>query len=186
MAVRTVKQPQNRRRYLWPLLAVVIASVLVAGLYLIFHKTSGSATSSTSVSKVNLSRATPAYNSTNNDRKGSSTPSTTLDNGSSSKPAVSQTTFTAKIVSANVANGSLHVGTLVSGTTTGDCSLTATKIGQPELQLGSSTVKQDMNAFDCGVFNIPTSKFPTSGSWQILLTVTSNGASSTDSVTVSI
>jgi len=177
------KQTSRRWPYWWPLLVVVV--LLAIGGWFLWHKPAHKATATSQTSaKVDLSPATKADNSANNARKGSTNAGSTLDSGSSaaSQPA----SFTAQIVSANVNNGNLHVGTQVSGTTTGSCSLTASKEGQTSLQLGSSSVHQDVNTYDCGVFNIATSKFPTGGSWAITLTVTSNGASNSNSVTVNI
>ncbi len=182
MPSKVSKRSRLRSRpLLMGLLVCVIATLVGFGLYRHYHhpNTPGSNT-------ITSTAAPAADNSTSNARKGSSSPSATLDNGASSKPATTTASFSAQIVSANVSGGNLHVGTLVSGTTSGDCSLTATKPGQPTLQLGSSSVQQNVNNYDCGVFNIPTSRFPAGGSWQLLLTVTHNGASSTGSATVSI
>lgn len=186
MAVSKGKQLRSRWRGWWPLLLVAVLALGV-GSYFYFHNhAKNSSTASGSGTGVNLSPAPSADNNANNTRKGSSSPSGTLDNGGTSKPPTSPQSFSAQIVSANVNNGNLHIGTNVSGTTTGNCVLTATKSSQPTLQLGSSQVRQDVNAYDCGVFNIPTSKFPVGGNWQLLLTVTNNGAASTGSATVTI
>ena len=136
-------------------------------------------------SSVTYSPPASSDNDENNARKGSSSPSSTLDSGST---APTQTpSFTVQIISSTVADKNVHVGTMVAGVTEGTCSLTATHPGQSTLQLGTSTVKLDVNSYDCGVFNMPTSTFPSSGQWDLTLTVTkSDGSSSSASAIVNI
>lgn len=168
---------------------VVVLLVLIAG-YAWNRYRNDSKKNITSTSTIDEKPAPAADNKPNNNRKTSSTPSPTLNTTPVPTPSSSATSgsasYTVQIVSANVNNGNLHVGTLVSGTTGGSCILTATQSGQNTLQLGTSSVKQDVNNYDCGVFNIPTSSFPSSGSWKLTLTVTDNGASASGDTTVNI
>jgi hypothetical protein len=153
--------------------AIIVVGVL-ASLYVYYHH---SPTKTTSNQSLATSENT---NSASNSNKTSSSPSSTLDSGSSSSssPTTTQPTFTVQIVSATINSGNLHIGTLVSGTSSGTCSLSASQSGQSTLQLATSNVEQNVNSYDCGVFNIPSSTFPTSGNWQLKLTVDSNNVTS--------
>jgi hypothetical protein len=189
MVKRTKKKGTSHRRFLWPVLVlvliIVLASVFAYHQYRASKKTSTQSGGSSQPGTISHSAAPAADNNANNARKGSSTPSSTLDNGGSS---TSQATSTigVQIVSDNITNGNLHIGTLVNGATSGTCSLSASQSGQSTLQLGTSSVRLDVNDYDCGVFNIPTSKFPTHGNWQLLLNVTSDGSSASGQATVTI
>ena len=104
----------------------------------------------------------------------------------SSTSNTTKPTFSVQIVSSVVSNNNLHIGTLVSGTTVGACTLTASQQNQPTITLGTSNVRLDVNNYDCGVFNINTSKFSNSGIWKITLSVNYNGQTATNSVNVTI
>jgi uncharacterized protein YxeA len=176
-----------RNPLLSALLSILVLASIGYGAYYwhtknVDNKNSGVAP----VNTVNYSKAPSADNNANNQRKGSSTPATTLDNGGSINSSSSSATFTVQIVSSNVNNGNVHIGNIVSGVTTGNCILTASQQGQNTLQLGSSSVHQDINNYDCGVFNIPTSSFTSSGNWQIKLTVTSGSSSASGTSVVTI
>jgi hypothetical protein len=115
---------------------------------------------------INYSPATSADNSAIEQSK-DQPPAT-----ASPAAGAAQSTLDVRITGANVAAGNVHVGTLVSGTASGSCTLTAAKAGQQALQLGSSSVKSNVNEYDCGVFNVPTASFPASGTWTLSLQVT--------------
>ena len=100
-------------------------------------------------------------------------------------PAAASAPFSAKVVSANVNNGNLHVGTLVAGVTSGTCTLTASQAGK-QVVLGTSEVRQDVNNYSCGVFNVSTVKFPSSGTWQLTITVASSEKQAADTATITI
>jgi hypothetical protein len=183
MAYKQNNRSSKRRRVLLPIiLAVVMLAGVGVGLY--YHNMKP-----TSITNTNVKAKTQAaYNAPNEARKNSSTPATTLDNGSTAPKTSSPAAFTVQIVSSNIDDNdtNLHVGTMVNNTTGGSCTLTASQTGQTTLQLGTSSVQQDVNSYDCGVFNIPTSKFPVSGSWQIKLSVTNNGSEASDTASVII
>lgn len=185
---RPRKTPASRSRT--PLVVALILLVLLAGAVLLVyrhHQNSTNAARAAAASNSAAKNAAPAAdNSSNENRKASSSPSSTLDTGGSSTSSSSPASFSVQIVNANVNNGNLHIGTLVNGITSGTCTLTASQSGQSTLQLGSSSVSQDVNNYDCGVFNIATSTFPTGGNWKIILTVSSNGASNSSNTTVDI
>lgn len=183
------KRSKSRHRKLWPFIVFALVIVLIAITTLQLHnakhvQSANSSSSQPKSSNVNLSPPAAADNNANNARKGSSNPSGTLNSGSAALAATP--TFTVQIVSANVSNGNLHIGTLVNGATTGTCVLSASQAGQSTLQLGTSSVKLDVNNYDCGVFNIPTTTFPNTGAWELQLTVTSNGSSNSGNSTVTI
>jgi cytoskeletal protein RodZ len=171
-------------------LLLVMASLALGSYFYLHNHDKQSTVKVANTSKVDTSPAPAADNNANNNRKSSTSPNSTLDTGgsstASSTPIQSTASFQPEIVSSSVNDGNLHIGTMVSGTTTGTCDLTAMKSGQAPLQLGTSNVTQDVNAYDCGVFNIATSKFPANGDWNITLSVTSNGATASTNTSVDI
>lgn len=161
------------------LLALVGGSI---GIYHHYHYKNKNAAKAV-LTSTQYSAAPPADNIPNNERKSSSTPSPTL-NGNPTSSSSSQTVTVS--INPVVNNGNVHVGTLVNGTTTGSCSLTAYQAGQATLQLGSSNVASDVNEYDCGVFNIATSKFPTSGTWSLTLTVSTDSTNASGSANITL
>lgn len=180
-------KPNNRKRLYASLAAAVVILLLAVGAWGVshYHKASQQVknTQATLPKTVNQRPSNSSDNAANDQRKENPSPSTTLDNGTSSSPSP---TFSANIVSANVSNGNLHVGTMVTGATSGTCTLTASKSGQQSVSLISSKVIQDVNSYDCGIINIATSKFPSSESWKLTLTVTNGGSPATDSTNITI
>jgi hypothetical protein len=196
MVNKVKKRSKKTRRLLLPAIGATIIIIAAGGFAAWhYHEVSRTKASQNSTNSINYKPAPAADNNANQSRKVSSTPSPTLNNtglgkGSSSttssSPSTTAASYTVQIVNDNVNNGNLHVGTLVSGTTTGTCVLTASQTGQSTLQLSTSSVSQDVNDYDCGAFNIPTSKFPTTGTWELTLTVSNNGAAASGSANVTI
>jgi hypothetical protein len=166
---------------------LVIMLAVALGWYMLYHHFSTNSTTTkgeaTSASSTQKSAGAPAASNTLNEtRKGSTSPLQTL----TTTPPSSTSSISVEIVNANINNGNLHVGTLVNGTTNGTCTLTASQSGQPELQLGTSSVHQNVNNYDCGVFNVSTSSFPHSGNWQLTLSVSSGDSQASGNHTVII
>ena len=167
--------------------AVVLLAVLLGIGLVIFHKNYSAP--KTKNQKPALSYSTKPAPAADNNQSQQTKIGKTTSPGSSSQSNTTKTnnaSFSDKIVSYVVSNNNLHIGTFVSGTTTGNCLLTASKQGQSNLTLGSSKVRLDVNNYDCGVFNISTSKFPVRSVWKITLSVTNNGETATNSVYVTI
>ncbi len=188
MKNRSKKSSQSRRNALFG--ACLLLVIVAAGAVYAVRRHSAPATDSKQASvrptnSVDYSAAPKADNNANEGRKSSSTPSTTLNNSSTTTPDTTPTNFTVQMSVSGPNNGNVHVGSLVNGTSTGTCTLTATQSGKAMLQLGTSSVAQDVNAYDCGVFNIPTSRF-SSGTWKLTLTVSNNGTKASDSANVTI
>lgn len=185
MAYKTVKRSKLLRRgFLLPLLVLLIALGIVLDVAVHHHNSQSNQPGATKNVKtpntIDYSPATSGDNSSNEDRKTSGSPSSTLSGGNSSSSAFSAS------MTANNNNGNVHVGTVVNGTSSGDCVLTASQTGQQTMQLGSSKVSNEGTYYWCGVFNIPTSQFPNSGTWNLTLTVTSNGTTATAHASVTI
>ena len=146
-----MKNKKNIKSKYFTITAIIL--MLAAAVYLVFYFTKPK--TATITTPATSKKYTPVVQNTNpNDsRKASPTPSKTIN-----------------VVGPN--NGNIHIGTLVDGLTKGDCLLTASKPGQTDLNLGSSTIKSDVNNYGCGVFNVPTSTFTSSGTWTIKLTIT--------------
>lgn len=139
------------------------------------------------INNVNYGGSSAGDNSSNNARKGSSSPASTLDNGPSPSTGTSSLSATINATLNGASSSNLHIGTLVNGATTGTCIITATQ-GQTTTTLDTVSVAQDVNNYDCGggAINLSSSQLsPSSGTWQIKLSVTSGNAqtSTTTSVT---
>jgi hypothetical protein len=180
-----INQRKNHKGIFIIVLLVIIVALLLGG-YLHHRHDDSLASEKATSTKLHFSAAPPADNNPNDSRKTSSTPAPTLSTPTTGSSTTDSASYTVQILNANVNDGNIHIGTQVNGTTTGTCTLTATQSGQSTLQLGSSSVAQDVNSYDCGVFNIPTSKFPSSGNWQLILTVTNNATQASGNYTVAI
>ena len=184
---KSYKKSWRQRSWLYILLAI-LAGVVVLGILEatnvthFLHRATPSSTTGTTgrqPNDINYSPANPNDNAANNDRKSSSNPSTTLDNGpTSSNPANSIGVI---IVNARRSGTDVRVGNIVNGTTTGTCTLTATQAGQSSPTPVTAQVQQDVNNYDCGVMHITLTN---TGTWQVKLTVTSG--SSSGSATTSV
>lgn len=179
------RRSTHRKQYLSrpSLLAAVLVLLLVGGAYALYHQHQSPkpnvSNPKTTSNPVSTKPSSPADNKPNEDRK-TGNQASTLDSSTDTTAS-----FSVKIVSTSVNGGNLHVGNQVFGTTSGSCTLTATKSNQT-LQLATSSVHQDVNSYDCGAFNVSTSKFPSGGSWQLKLSVTADGATASDLATVTI
>ena len=47
-------------------------------------------------------------------------------------------------------------------------------------------MRLDVDNYDCGVFNIATTTFPSSGSWELTLTVSSGNSTESNSVNIEL
>lgn len=175
---------QSKLRNSWkPLIPVVVVLLLAAaGAWIVWGRahilstTNGTRTAPYSPPQSNSSAS-------NEQKKSAPPPSPSTDNDSPTpKFSVSLTASKSQDGSGNPV---VHVGTVVDNITDGTCTLTATQ-GQTSVQLGSSTVSNSGTYYWCGAFNPPISRFPTAGSWTLMLTVVSKGARATASTTVTI
>lgn len=186
MARKKDRLPNQSKYLLWLVLLAVILALMGVNLFLRHEKTikaahKGISSTAKSENSINYSPSSPQDNAPNNARKSSKSPTETL----TANPDASSASLSIKITNASVNDTNLHVGTLVGGANSGTCTLTANKTGH-QTTLATSSIKQDVNSYDCGVFNVSTSAFPSSGSWQLVLTVSNGTAQASDSTTVSI
>ncbi|MDL2341615.1 MAG: hypothetical protein QFB87_00865 [Patescibacteria group bacterium] len=117
---------------------------------------------------IDYSPATKADNNAADQRK---TPEAVVT------PTPTKQELVATITRASVDSSSheVYVGTLVTGSTTGDCAITASQVGQPDV-IKKSSIRYTSNAYDCGTLQLSFDDFPNSGEWSIKLTVTSGGS----------
>ena len=188
----------NQRSFPWirvliPV-GIVIAGVLIAVLYkkpaTIINTSSSSYSTTPTASPDNNQTGSVKTNTTSPTTNNSTTNSTSQTNSTKSggSPPAS---FTVQIVNNDVYTNNnqtfLHIGDTVTGTTSGACSLTASKSGEAPVTLATSNVKSDVNEYDCGAFNVPFTSFPSTGTWQVMLSVTSNDTTaSSSSVNVTV
>ncbi len=158
------------------LLLILIAGGVAAALFHHNHKPNsraGNSPSATPNNKIDYSPASPADNTVNNNRKGSSDTSSTIDTFQSPP---NTGTFSVTVTRAGVdsATQKLQVATLINGVTSGTCTLNVHQAGQSTVTQ-SEAVTQQVNSYVCPVFNVPLSDFPNRGSWNVSVTVTSGG-----------
>jgi len=183
MAIKQQRKSHRKAILLIAPLILLLAAGSAYGLYYQRnHKAPTSGTTTRPINSVSYGPSSPSDNTANNQRKNSSSSETTLN----TNPSAPSATFSAQIVSANVSSGNVHIGTLVSDTTSGTCTLTASQAGQQDITLDTTSVQLDVNNYDCGTLNIPTSKFTASGKWELTLTVSNNGQQTTTTTDITI
>jgi hypothetical protein len=162
---------KNTPRIFFGTAVVIVVALIGYGLWKHYH---------TSPLGVNVAtHSSPADNNFNNTRKSSSTPAQTLDNGpTASSSATSNISLT--VTRAAIFDGSLEVGTLVNGATTGTCTLDVSQTGQQTITQSEQVILSN-NSYACPVFNVPLSHFPNQNDWNVSVTLTSNGATTTAS-----
>lgn len=167
----------------WLVLLSPLILILLAGGFVIAHHIRATsikpptAVAAKSLTAINYAPASADDNKSNDARKGNSAVTPTI----ASNPTAPGTTGTTPSLSVIITSASaqtdaqnVHVGNLVEGATQGSCTLTSTMAGQADL-VRTSTVKQDVNNYSCGVFNIPFRDFPQNGNWKISLSLSNNG-----------
>lgn len=160
----------------WFYLACAAVLVIVATLYLHHRFTDGKITPALTQAqsdKIDYSPGTKADNESNNSRKSSSSPTSTLDNPTSS-PNTGNFSVTITRASLDSSQQNLQIATLVNGITTGTCNLKVAQSGQATLTRSEDLILQ-VNAYVCPVINIPLSSFPNRGKWDVSMSVESNG-----------
>jgi len=116
----------------------------------------------------------PSDNNINNQRKASTSPAPTLNNGATTSPSNNISSISVTVTRASVVDNSLQVGTLVNGTTSGSCVLDVAQAGQtPITQTNQVTIQN--NSYVCPVFSIPLSDFPNQSDWNVSVGVTNDG-----------
>lgn len=183
MSIRTNKRPKINRRILLSALVALVTLLLVGSYILHRHLSSAPLSVPPAVTRpqaaTNYSAATPQDNAANDARKSSPNPAETLNDGPTASSSVNP--LGVIITNARRAGTDVRVGNIITGTTTGTCSLSATQAGQTAPAPVVAHVQQDVNNYDCGVMHIT---LPNIGTWQVKLTVTSgsNSASATTNV----
>ena len=164
------------------LLSPLLLILFVGGFVIVHHIRARSikpatATAAKTLTAVNYAPASGDDNKSNDARKGNSAVSHTIAGGDTAPGTTGSAPSLNVIItsaSAQTEVQNVHVGNLIEGTTQGSCTLTATMAGQSDL-IRTSMVKQDVNSYSCGVFNIPFRDFPQNGNWKISLSLSSNG-----------
>jgi cytoskeletal protein RodZ len=176
------KKVKVSRRPLTILIAVVVLVGLIGGTYLIIQaKHPAQESSATKQDSSVYPSALPQDNNDNNTRKSSpSSAAQTLDNGPSVTSSTANTgNISVTITRVAITNSALVVGTLVDGTTSGTCTLSVSQTGQQTIT-STNTVVQQNNAYACPNFNVPINQFPNQGNWNVSISLTSGGATVTN------
>ncbi len=182
LAMKINKNQKSKKLRVLLFFAILFILLLIGAYYTYHHYSKKTvANHPPSSTKAEFTPAPAADNNPNNARKNSNTPAATLNNNGSQ--TTNSNSFSVSI-NPVVSSSNVHIGTLVNGVTNGSCVLSASQEEKAAIQLRTSTVGANVNNYDCGIFNIPVSEFPSTGSWQLNLSVTSNGK--TESVKVNI
>lgn len=90
------------------------------------------------------------------------------------------------ITTAQQHEDTILIRTIIDGTTSGTCTLTASKTGQTSLTRSAPIAAQGHYAL-CQGFNIAAADFPAPGTWTIQISAsTANGSTSSKSITVEV
>jgi hypothetical protein len=188
------KFPQRQKnRQSYAIIIILVSVLLLSGIGFGFYhyentrslKSVPKTTAVKPINTINYAPSNPQDNTLNSTRKSSSSPATTLDNGSTT---TQNSTLSAQIVNATTSGSNIHIGTMIGGTTSGTCTITATQ-GQTTVTLDTVSVEQDVNSYDCGggAINVSTSQLnPDSGTWQLTLTVSSGGSQATNTTSITL
>lgn len=157
-------------------LAVLLVALL-AGIWWrshTSHKTAvSSPTGASSTGSIDYSAAKPGDNAANDQRKSSSSPSPTLNNGpSSSAPPTSIT-----ITGANPDNNqSIKVSAIVQGVTSGTCTFNFSQSDGGAIKKSySEAVQSATNYYSCPPVSVT---MPSSGSWYVSASLSSGSQTS--------
>lgn len=118
----------------------------------------------------------PSVNAPNEARKEGSSSQPTL----TSPPPASSQKVTVILTGVATDSGAVKVRTLVNGTTTGSCQVTASRSGYSSITAKSS-VTLSVNSYVCGDFGLKKSQFA-SGNWHFVVTLSSGGQSASDQI----
>lgn len=167
----------NKKIMLLILSIIIVVGLAWAGWYK-FIRTSVVGTLPPNVA----TKPAPNSNKLNNERKNSTSPAPTLNNGPSNTSQSKSSTQTNSsrnpspsitVTRAGIVNNNLQVGTIVSGTKVGTCTLEISQTGQTTITRANQVMLQN-NTYVCPVLNIPVSQFPNRGNWNVMVQLTSN------------
>ncbi|MGH7237018.1 MAG: hypothetical protein ACREGF_00595 [Candidatus Saccharimonadales bacterium] len=168
-------------------LPIVAVLIIVAGLaYYFVHQNSVNSTKNKArpTNSINYGPSKPGDNAANDTRK-SNPPSAaqTLNNGPTQSSPSNPTApanpagIGVTVTEAYVNGSNLTVGTQVSGTTTGTCTISVSQSGQQSITATESvSLPPHSNYYTCPVFNLPLSQFPNRGKWNVNVSVTSGSS----------
>lgn len=176
---------QNKRSLL--LLAGTIGLLLLAAgtIYAMHPRSQHPATSSSPTQSASTSDQTRSPNSVDYSPPSSSdSQASDQAKSSASNPTSTPSTLAVKITraaNATASDGSqtVVVGSQVSGTSSGSCTLVASQAGQTNVSL-TNTVTLQATSYVCPNFVIPYSSFPSGGDWHFTLTLTSGSQTASD------
>jgi cytoskeletal protein RodZ len=172
-------QHKSHKKMLLTIIIVIVILVVFGSVIWVKHKNTP-ATANTATSSY------PAENNSNNARKESSSPAPTLNNGPTSSTSQNSTTnnslsnVSLTITRAGVVGNNLQVGTLIDGSTSGTCTLSVSQTGQTTITASDQETTEN-NSYVCPVFNLPLSKFPNQGSWNVSIVFSNSSGSVTSS-----
>lgn len=183
MPYKAKRRSKLSRRVLLPLIFILLLLFGLACFAIYRHYSSTSLTkhsgSNRSTNSVDYSPATKADNAANENRKGSSSPPSTLD---SSTPPPNNGDFAVTINRAGLDSSkqNLQVATLINGVSSGTCTAYVSQTDQTTITQ-TVDISLQVNHYVCPVINIPVSRFPNKGKWYVSVTVSSDGKTVTAS-----
>jgi hypothetical protein len=174
---------RKRKLVVLSLIAIILIAVATKIGFSMLHKSTINTPSSQkpgtparAVNSVDYSKSSQQDNALNEQRK-SNTASAGQTLDSNTNKSTSNSNMSITITRAGVVSGTLQVGTLVDGASTGTCTLNLSQSGQRAVTQ-TKTVEQENNTYACPVFNVPTSQL-TKGAWSVSVTLTTNGRTAT-------
>ncbi len=183
MPYKAKRRSKVSRRVLLPAILVLLVLFGIAAFVIYHHYSAARSAKETGSNRptnsVDYSPATKADNAANENRKTSTSPSSTLD---SSGPPPNTGNFGVTINRAGLDSSkqNLQVATLINGVSSGTCTAYISQAGQTTISQ-TVDISLQVNHYVCPVINIPTSQFPNKGKWDVSVTVSSDGKTVTAS-----
>lgn len=166
----------------------ILSSLLLIALAVVFFALVAHAHNQKSNSSPSTSGAATSNSHTINYSPAPSSDNAASENAKSTNPSSSSTgdnpdsnNVTITLSATPRGNKQVHVSGLISGLTSGTCTLTASQSGQSNV-VQTAPVQLDVNSYDC-IFN-PT--FPTTGSWNLSVVVSGGGQHATATKAVEV
>jgi hypothetical protein len=166
-------------------LAALIILAIAGGLYFFVIRDDSSQTNSQLTgdstprpsNTVDYGPSEKGDNDANEERKSNpDNAAPTLNYGSTTPSSPGGTSIT--VTRAGRVGGDLQVGTLISGVSSGTCTLTISQTGQANIERTAAVI-QEGNSYACPVFGIPLGQFPNHGKWNVSVKLTQNNTTAT-------
>jgi flagellar basal body-associated protein FliL len=182
--LHTKQNKKTSKKTILVLVLVLVVLCAAAGFF-VWQKNKSDSQDKTDTSSEVRPRNTVDYSPSDKDdnktiEDAKSNPSkepTTIDNRTTNPSGTVDFSVTVTGANTDNANKLVRVSTLVNGASSGTCTLSFSKSGQPNVT-ATNQVELQNNSYVCPNFSIPFSQFPSGGEWNVSVSVNSNSKTS--------